>query len=380
LQNVSRQDLLSRTFLFLTQLKILHFGMGFFSSTKTSSSSSAPEAHSASHNASSENLTLTNTNYPSSASLPKVSPAILDSAKTLDFSPCKVSSSCYILGATTLDDKVEIQGSFFVELSHGKKAVVFGVLSAHGQNGQQVTQIVHSALLGSLIRDPSINEHPLRSLQVAFANADRELARCGVDLTLSGTACTIGVLLASNRLFIANLGEIACLQVVPNPKKRSADPVTKQLNIQHNTSYLVDVERVINSGGRVEPFRGMNGEPIGPKRVWLSSERVPGLRMTRCFGNSIAKAIGVISIPSITEHSIVGDELYIVVANDGVWDMVKPVPVGCALVRGAAEGSQSIHTLAHRIATQCLEMQRKADFGCSSEIALMVLKLQKTSS
>jgi len=49
--------------------------------------------------------------------------------------------------------------------------------------------------------------------------------------------------------------------------------------------------------GRVDPFREPNGHPIGPARVWLKVENVPGLAMSRSFGDAVAHSVGVIPDP-----------------------------------------------------------------------------------
>lgn len=39
------------------------------------------------------------------------------------------------------------------------------------------------------------------------------------------------------------------------------------------------------------------GEPIGPLRVWLKNENVPGLAMTRSFGDLVGASVGVSPVP-----------------------------------------------------------------------------------
>ena len=41
----------------------------------------------------------------------------------------------------------------------------------------------------------------------------------------------------------------------------------------------------------------MNGEPIGPHRVWLKHENFPGLAMSRSMGDMVAGQVGVIHEP-----------------------------------------------------------------------------------
>ncbi len=41
----------------------------------------------------------------------------------------------------------------------------------------------------------------------------------------------------------------------------------------------------------------MNGDPIGPQRVWLKNENIPGLAMSRSVGDRVAHSVGVSSEP-----------------------------------------------------------------------------------
>ncbi len=43
---------------------------------------------------------------------------------------------------------------------------------------------------------------------------------------------------------------------------------------------------------------------MGPYRVWMKQENIPGLAMTRSFGDVMASTVGVISEPEIIEHEI----------------------------------------------------------------------------
>ena len=54
---------------------------------------------------------------------------------------------------------------------------------------------------------------------------------------------------------------------------------------------------MIKSGGRIDSFRDPNFNPIGPLRVWLKDEDIPGLAMTRSFGDEVASRVGVTAEP-----------------------------------------------------------------------------------
>lgn len=51
------------------------------------------------------------------------------------------------------------------------------------------------------------------------------------------------------------------------------------------------------NGGRIAPYYDEDGEQMGPYRVWLKHENIPGLAMTRSFGDVMASKVGVISEP-----------------------------------------------------------------------------------
>ena len=59
--------------------------------------------------------------------------------------------------------------------------------------------------------------------------------------------------------------------------------------------------------GRIASYM-MGDEPLGPLRVWLRDMNVPGLCMTRSFGDAVAATVGVIDEPEVVAHSITKDD------------------------------------------------------------------------
>jgi hypothetical protein len=60
------------------------------------------------------------------------------------------------------------------------------------------------------------------------------------------------------------------------------------LNRDHKADEPDEEARIVRSGGRVQAYRDMNGNQLGPLRVWHLREDVPGLAMTRSFGDQSA--------------------------------------------------------------------------------------------
>ena len=76
------------------------------------------------------------------------------------------------------------------------------------------------------------------------------------------------------------------------------------LNRDHKADEPDELQRILSSGGRVAAYRDQHGNPLGPARVWQLHEDIPGLAMSRSFGDQAAAEVGVNSIPEITEMNL----------------------------------------------------------------------------
>ena len=43
---------------------------------------------------------------------------------------------------------------------------------------------------------------------------------------------------------------------------------------------------------------------MGPHRVWLKTENIPGLAMSRSFGDYVASTVGVIAEPEVINYKL----------------------------------------------------------------------------
>ena len=81
------------------------------------------------------------------------------------------------------------------------------------------------------------------------------------------------------------------------------------------------------NGGRIDSFRDQNNNPLGPLRVWLKNEDVPGLAMTRSFGDSVSHSVGCNALPEMGEYTFTKDDKVVVIASDGVWEFLENIDV-----------------------------------------------------
>eukprot|EP00948_MAST-09A_sp_MAST-9A-sp1_P000785 g785.t1 len=95
-----------------------------------------------------------------------------------------------------------------------------------------------------------------------------------------------------------------------------------QTSLMHRATDASERERIIKAGGRVEPMSDGNGNFVGPPRVWKMGANIPGLCSTRSFGDFVGHELGVIHVPEIYHRQIDGTEAYLVIASDGLWEVM----------------------------------------------------------
>ena len=77
------------------------------------------------------------------------------------------------------------------------------------------------------------------------------------------------------------------------------------LSVDHlPTTNAAEVARVEAAGARV------------------AGGRVGGLAVSRALGDHALKDMGVIAVPDCTTHALGGDDRYVLLASDGVWDVI----------------------------------------------------------
>ena len=80
------------------------------------------------------------------------------------------------------------------------------------------------------------------------------------------------------------------------------------------------MRRIKGKGGFISPPEEEWG---GPARVWLdASQTLPGLAMARSIGDHMVSSIGVIARPEVCVRELTDDDLFVVLASDGVWEFI----------------------------------------------------------
>ena len=140
---------------------------------------------------------------------------------------------------------------------------------------------------------------------------------------MSGTTvCTL--FFDGTTIHCANVGDSRAIKVGYKDEKDPQIEV-QALSIDHKPDMPDEKRRILGMGGRIDTFHDAsnNDEPIGPYRVWLKDQDMPGLAMSRSLGDRLAHSVGVSSLPEVLSYYINPNDKFIVLGSDGVFEFLS---------------------------------------------------------
>ena len=141
-----------------------------------------------------------------------------------------------------------------------------------------------------------------------------------INSLFSGSTC-VSVIYTPEKLIVPNIGDSrAVLGRLINKEKNEYKAI--DLSRDHKPTEKDEAKRIIENDGRIQPFLE-EGEFVGPQRVWIKEEEVPGLAMTRSFGDRVAATVGVMSEPEIKEFYFNEGDKFMIIASDGIWEFIS---------------------------------------------------------
>jgi serine/threonine protein phosphatase PrpC len=225
------------------------------------------------------------------------------------------------------------QDNFYIfeNFLNNKEQYFFTVCDGHGINGHFVSKYlinnlpvkINNTLLQS--NYTNINKITSQNLNDIIKNLYTEintnlLLNENIDTTFSGSTC-VSLIYSPQKIFCINVGDSRC--ILGKYNKKNNIWYHKPLSIDHKPGIISEKTRILKSEGRIEPYKNENNCYIGPERVWLKDEDVPGLAMSRSFGDDIAHTVGVTCEPEIMEIEFNEEDKFIILASDGIWEFIS---------------------------------------------------------
>lgn len=177
-----------------------------------------------------------------------------------------------------------------------KKYSLFGIFDGHG--GNDVVKYIKNRLPEIIKANITKNDNYdsiENNLTSSFHKIDEELKF--YDSEHTGSTATI-LLFQDNIVYCANVGDSTAFIIYDN--------FIKKISIDHKCTDPKEEERILLNGGKITKNRVMGQ-----------------LVLSRCLGDLYCKKYGVSNIPDISVNKLEGNVKYVVVASDGVWDVVK---------------------------------------------------------
>ncbi|CAI9787152.1 unnamed protein product [Fraxinus pennsylvanica] len=165
-------------------------------------------------------------------------------------------------------------------------------------------------------KHPEVFQTLKESFLKAFKIMDRELRMySNIECFCSGTTA-VTLVKQGQDLVIGNVGDS---RAVLGTRDENNSLVAVQLTLDLKPNLPAEAERIRKCKGRVFALRD---EPE-VARVWLPNNDSPGLAMARAFGDFCLKEFGLISVPDISCRRITVKDEFIVLATDGIWDVLS---------------------------------------------------------
>uniref|UniRef100_A0A7N0T628 PPM-type phosphatase domain-containing protein n=1 Tax=Kalanchoe fedtschenkoi TaxID=63787 RepID=A0A7N0T628_KALFE len=257
---------------------------------------------------------------------------------------------------------------------NGEKDVLFcGVFDGHGPSGHTVARHIRDTLpyrLSSAFRQSQLingcnhsgpglssyntkeshedtsNPNPVllstwaSSFVESFKETDDELvSNPAIDSFCSGTTA-VTVIKQEDHLIIANLGDSRAIMCTRGNRN---ELIPDQLTVDLKPSLPGECERITKCKGRV------HASPDEPdvQRLWLPEHDDMGLAMSRAFGDFCLKRCGLIAVPEVTCRKLTDRDEFVVLASDGVWDVLSNTEV-IQIVASAAKRSMAAKLLVEK--------------------------------
>ena len=245
----------------------------------------------------------------------------------------------------TKDGQLKLnQDSYIIQrdINYIKNFNIFAIFDGHGFNGNIISEYLKENLINKIGQHHQIKslknleyiysqfvKDNYKIIREIFFELDNELLNNEklIDINLSGSTCILLIQIGDN-IISANIGDSKAILVYEDINvSNCADEYNKYKSIKLSrdcTPYIeTEKMRILINGGNVIQLKNSINQENGPLRIYLKGDNIPGLSITRSFGDRIGKKIGMISNPVINEYTLNKSVKFIIIASSGVWKFIK---------------------------------------------------------
>jgi len=194
------------------------------------------------------------------------------------------------------------------------------VCDGHGPNGRAAAKFVTKRIVKAVQKEEG-ERGTQRAIKEAFIAVNQDLGISDIDVYVSGCTCCLLYLKEDGELHVANVGDSRAVMISTDDEGGAK---TVKLSNEHTPDRPDEMARIVAAGGRVFDW--------GVPRVWLQDLDMPGLSMSRSFGDLAAETVGVYAEPELVQTTISASDKLIVLATDGIWEFMSEPEVADLLL------------------------------------------------
>ncbi|KAJ7561555.1 hypothetical protein O6H91_03G045200 [Diphasiastrum complanatum] len=215
---------------------------------------------------------------------------------------------------------------------------LFGVFDGHG--GSRAAEYVKHNLFENIVKHPKFVSDTKQAIAEAYKQTDSDYLKTEHNQYRDAGSTASTAVLVGERLLVANLGDSRAVL------SKAGEAVA--LSTDHKPNRTDERQRIEEAGGVV---------------MWAGTWRVGGvLAVSRAFGDRLLKKY-ISAIPEIQEEMIEDDMEFLVLASDGLWDVVSN-QAAVTLVQSISDPEEAARRL-------CEEAFRK---GSADNITCVVVR------
>ncbi|KAG6488077.1 probable protein phosphatase 2C 52 [Zingiber officinale] len=179
----------------------------------------------------------------------------------------------------------------------GQTIGLFGIFDGHG--GSRAAEYLKEHLFDNLMKHSKFMTDTKLAISETYKKTDTDFLDVESNSSRDDGSTASTAILIGKHLYVANVGDSRT--VISRAGK--AIPLSED----HKPNRSDERKRIEDAGGFV---------------IWAGTWRVGGvLAMSRAFGNRLLKQF-VVAEPEIQEQVVDGESEYLVLASDGLWDVV----------------------------------------------------------
>eukprot|EP01015_Nassula_variabilis_P003929 TRINITY_DN1268_c0_g2_i1.p2 TRINITY_DN1268_c0_g2~~TRINITY_DN1268_c0_g2_i1.p2 ORF type:complete len:276 (+),score=19.85 TRINITY_DN1268_c0_g2_i1:1-828(+) len=258
-----------------------------------------------------------------------------------------------------------------INIGSEKDVSIYSVCDGHGTFGHLVSNYIVDNMGDVFLKHNKAKQDVKLTIYKTFQELNKELGKTGINTDFSGTT-SISAFLVKDFLYVSNIGDSRAVMGIKSKNKWE----TVELSRDHKPELASEAKRILNFGGRIQPSRDQFGNFVGPQRVWLGTQNIPGLAMTRSIGDEVAGTVGVIWEPEIYQDRLTADNKFIVIASDGVWEFIDSEE--CVRMIAPFYEKKSVEQASDYFMQQTLHRWVQIEDGSRDDITFIIVFLNVT--